>query len=105
MLLLVFDATVLVSAGSPHHARPTAASVAAVYKCADAALQSPGHKHEHGNDWAPTLSKRLRPAGILVLLGTVPASSTEPGAAPDTAVAATGAAPGDRPRSLSVLRV
>ncbi|GAA2642816.1 hypothetical protein [Paractinoplanes durhamensis] len=58
MLVLALGATVVVSAGSAHHA-PEAASQVSV------------DVHEHGNDRAPRLSKRLRPATAVTLLSIV----------------------------------
>ncbi|RSM39720.1 hypothetical protein DMB66_58010 [Actinoplanes sp. ATCC 53533] len=63
MLLFLLGASLLVSAGSEHHAQASAAVSAA--DAVDAQPAS-GHEHHHGNGWAPTLSKRLRPAATTV---------------------------------------
>jgi len=86
MLLLALAASLLVSAGSPHH-QPGAANAAAAGVAdttvtagvGDAALAQPGaHEHHHLNDWAPTLSKRVRPAATTILLGILPARMAAP---------------------------
>ena len=105
MIVFALAASVLVSAGSAHHARPAATSVTTMHgEAAGVSPATTGHDHEHGTDWAPTLGKRLRPAAAAAV-GTLPARPYEPGTAPDTGTVPTGTAPGDRLISVSVLRV
>jgi hypothetical protein len=68
MLLLALGAGTPVSAGSAHP-RPGAAAAD------DARMAGPqsAHEHHHGNEWAPTLHKRLRPVAVV---GVVPARPT-----------------------------
>lgn len=63
MLLFLLGASLLVSAGSEHHAGAVVAGSAAVVVDTQPAS---GHEHHHGNDWTPTLGKRLRPAATAV---------------------------------------
>lgn len=82
MLLLALGAGVLVSAGSAHHQPGADATASAgVTVTDDGALTSPlsAHEHRRGNDWAPTLSKRLRPAVTVALLSVLPPPLTETG--------------------------
>ena len=117
MLLLELGASLLVSAGSPHHEvgglhhevdgtyhEPGPWSTAVT---GDAAVPQPNsHEHKHGNDWAPTLGKRLRPAVPATLVGTVATqlSAVEPAARPAEAPGLF-LAPTDVLRVLGVLRV
>jgi len=84
MLLLVLAAAVLYSAGSTHHdsPSPTAHRMAfADTACAPhshAGESAPDHEHEHGNDWAPNLTTRARPAGTIVLIATATAAPSPP---------------------------
>lgn len=77
MTLLVLAAGVLVSAGSEHH-RP-GASPAAVGGDLAVAHPASEHEHRHGNDWTPSVGKRLRPAADLTVVHVAPAGSDEPG--------------------------
>jgi hypothetical protein len=101
MMLLTLGATALVSAGSAHHRHPdaTAALVTHGVPVADTV----GHRHEHGNDWAPTLGKRLRPATTVAFAGVVPAARLAPGPGLEHVVSP--ARVFDPLKTLTVLRV
>src|SRR4051794_26136596 len=113
MLLLTLAASLLVSAGSPHHElgghahtahAPTTAAVA-VASGDGASAQPAAHEHEHGNEWAPTLGNRLRPAATATLLGILPARAAAPVlAAGQTPVPASHASLDD-PCARGVLRI
>lgn len=105
MLLFALAASVLVSAGSPHHVQSAATAVTTVHTDADGASPVTGHDHEHGTEWAPTLGKRLRPAAAVAVVGALPAHLDGPGAPFGTTMSPALVAPGDRLISLSVLRV
>lgn len=72
MLLLALGAGVLFSAGSAHH-QPGTAAAAAMVEVNAASVTSPlsAHGHHHGNEWAPTLNKRLRPVATEAVPGAV----------------------------------
>ena len=103
MVLFTLAATALASAGSPHHARPAAAGIIAPHTETNVAHAASGHDHKHGNVWAPTLGKCLRPAAAATECTLSPRPALA-GAAPDTAAFPTTLAPGQRLISLSVLR-
>jgi len=79
-MLLVLAASLLVSAGSDHH-RPGASPTATATVDGDlaVALAVSGHEHRHGNDWAPHVGKRLRPAADLTVVHMATAGSAQPG--------------------------
>jgi hypothetical protein len=107
LMLLILAASLLVSAGSDHH-RPDASPTATAAVDDDLAVAVPvsGHEHRHGNDWAPSVGKRLRPAAGLTAVHVATAGSAQPG----TTLSATTAFPAAfRPSGdltlLGVLRV
>jgi len=112
MLLLVLAASLLVSAGSPHH-RPgaRAAAAAAVLDTAVVAgghatgAQQGAHEHHHPNEWAPTLSKRVRPAATVTLLGILPPGGVAVAQAPRREFVLAPLASGDELSAAGVLRV
>jgi hypothetical protein len=84
MLLLLLAAALLYSAGSAHHDPPSStghhATVAGT-TCAShghAGTPAPVHEHRHGNDWAPNLTTRARPAGHAVLIATATIQPSPP---------------------------
>lgn len=101
MLLVLLGASLLVSAGSEHHTQPTSAVLAAD---APDAQPASGHEHQHGNGWAPTLSKRLRPAATTVSYA-VPARLPAPDQAFHQVKASERLSSGDALTALGVLRV
>lgn len=105
MLLAFLGATLLVSAGSPHHehAGPVAVATATVVNEAQASPES--HDHQHGNDWSPTLGKRLRPAATVSFLGIVPARVPSAETARRAESVPLSVATGDVLTVLGVLRV
>lgn len=105
MFLLALGASVLVSAGSSHHAQPMAAGITIMGSEPGGAQPASGHDHKHGNEWAPTFGKRLRLAATAALLGIAAARPHAPGAARDAAACPVFTGPGERLISLSVLRV
>jgi hypothetical protein len=106
MLLGMLGAAVLVSAGSAHHrlSAPVASATENLLVPAaggDVVHPVSGHRHEHGNDWTPTLGKRLRPAATVAFVGVLPAL-------PAARTAVESSRPrdrGDRLTALTVLRV
>lgn len=107
MMLLILAAGVLVPAGSDHH-RPGSASPAAVAFGGDLAVAHPvsGHEHRHGNNWTPSLGKRLRPAADLTVVHVATAGSAGPGATvPATTAFPAAFSPGGDLTLLGVLRV
>ena len=80
MLVAFLGATLLVSAGSPHHERTGSVASASATVVNGPEASPASHDHHHGNDWSPTLGKRLRPVATVSFLGIVPARvpGTEP---------------------------
>ncbi|WP_433375800.1 hypothetical protein ACQPZX_06640 [Actinoplanes sp. CA-142083] len=105
MLLLALGASMLVSAGSPHHERDAhthaVASAAVDVESGGASAQPAAHEHEHGNEWVPTLGKRVRPAATTTLLGFLPVRP----AAQALAVGRTPVLPSHASNDLSALGV
>jgi hypothetical protein len=105
MLLLALGASLLVSAGSPHHHEHGDVAVAAA-DTGDPVAQPASHDHRHGNDWTPTLGHRLRPAATIALVGIVAARPTDRD--PLRSHRVTDAAPpgfGDGLTALGILRI
>jgi hypothetical protein len=102
MLLLAIG---LFSAGA---ARPGhAAVVAGAFTAVETAVATPlsAHEHHHGNDWAPTLSKRLRPVATVPVLGVASARPTTSGVHGGEPPTAAPLPTGDGLALLGVLRV
>jgi len=113
MLLLVLAASLLVSAGSPHH-QPGARAAAAAAGAFDAEVASGGHptgaqqgahEHHYPNEWAPTLSKRVRPAATVTLLGILPPGGVAVAKAPRRELVLAPVTSGDELSAAGVLRV
>jgi len=111
MLLLTLAASLLVSAGSPHHqpgARAAAAGAfaATVVAGVDATGAQPAaHEHHYPNEWTPTLSKRVRPAATVALLGILPPGEVAVARAPRRELVLAPTASGDELSATGVLRV
>jgi hypothetical protein len=107
MLLLAFAAGILVSAGSAHH-QPGTAATAAVVEIDDVSATSPlsAHEHHHGNEWAPTLNKRLRPVATSAVLRAAATWAVTTGVRSDESTSSTALPPtGEVLALLGVLRV
>jgi hypothetical protein len=107
MLLLALGAGILVSAGSAHHQPATVAAAAVVETdAASAAGPLSAHGHHHGNQWAPTLNKRLRPVATAAVPGAVAVRPAPTGVGGDGSLSSTASPPtGDVLALLGVLRV
>ena len=126
MAALLLGATLLVSAGSDHHAREQhtheqhtheqhaheqhthdSAPAAAITVDGPTASAAPaGHEHRHGNDWTPSPGQRLRPATDDTAVRTIPIGATGSGRPPvGVAGSSPPAPPDDGLTLLGVLRI
>jgi hypothetical protein len=107
MLLTALAASLLVSAGSPHHELGAHShSIAVAAEPGDvAAAQPAAHEHQHGNEWAPTLGKRIRPAATIGVVGILTARPAAPALMPGRAPSPASHTSGIDPSTLGLLRV
>ncbi len=116
MAALLLGATLLVSAGSDHHAHeqhahdqhtPDSAPVTvSTVDDATTSVAPASHEHRHGNDWTPSPGQRLRPAADDTAVRTVPIGATGNGRPPVGAAASSPSAPSDDGLTLlGVLRI